>query len=114
MIQRKQLQVAGNTVSQNPTVWLPLMIGYKTGIQKAILNIATKDELLDVKNCRINQSMISKLCQIANKELHKTYNAETLFSLSIAVATIIKEYNWGTYYLIDEGLLELADRIQNT
>lgn len=113
MILHNQLQEAGIRVSQNLTAWLPQMIGYKTSIQKAILDVATYEELEDVRDANVNQSLIDKLCRFANKELQKKNSPETLYSLSIAVATIIKEYDWGTYYIIGKGLLELADRIQN-
>lgn len=113
MILHNQLQDAGIRVSQNLASWLPQMIEYKTSIQKAILDVATYQELEDVRNANVNQSLIDKLCRFANKELQLKSSSETLYSLSIAVATIIKEYDWGTYYLIGEGLLELADRIQN-
>lgn len=36
---------------------------------------------------------------------------ENLYCASIAVATIIKEYEWGMEYLIGDGLYKLAKRV---
>lgn len=113
MITKQEFDFAAKTVVSNFAVALPKMISYKSYIQRAILDIATNHELEDVRDCRINQGMIDKLCRLAKNEWMLSSDAQSLYCSAMAVATIIKEYDWGTQYLIGDGLWEIAQRIQN-
>lgn len=113
MITKQEFDFAAKIVVTNFGAALPKMIGYKSYIQKAILDIATNRELEDVRDCRINQGMIAKLCRLAKNEWLLSPDSHSLYCAAMAVATIIKEYDWGTEYLIGEGLWEIAQRIQN-
>lgn len=110
---KQEFDFAAKTVVSNFAVALPKMISYKSYIQRAILDIATNRELEDVRDCRINQGMIDKLCRLAKNEWMLSSDAQSLYCSAMAVATIIKEYDWGTQYLIGDGLWEIAQRIQN-
>lgn len=113
MITKQEFDFTAKTVVSNLAVVLPKMISYKSYIQKAILDIATNRELEDVRNCCINQGMIDKLCRLAKNEWMLSSDAQSLYCSAMAVATIIKEYDWGTQYLIGDGLWEIAQQIQN-
>lgn len=113
MITKQEFDFAAKTVVSNFAVALPKMISYKSYIQKAILDIATNRELEDVRDSRINQGMIDKLCRLAKNEWVFSSDAQSLYCSAMAVATIIKEYDWGTQYLIGDGLWKIAQQIQN-
>ena len=92
----------------------PKMIAYKNYIQNAILDIASFDEMLDVKDSKPNQGLIEKLVKLANREWLLLSDVHSLYCVAMAVATIVDEYGWGSYYLTEDGLWQLADMIQKT
>ena len=110
---KQEFEFAAKSVASNLVAALPKMISYKSYIQKAILDIATNRELEDVRDCRINQGMIDKLCKLAKNEWLLSGDTQSLYCAAMAVATIVKEYDWGTRYLVGDGLWEMAQRIQN-
>jgi hypothetical protein len=113
LITKQEFEKAANEIRNNIYSALPQMISYKTTIQQDVLAIATQCEMFDVAACRINDSLIEKLVMLANKEWRKDRSGKSLYCAAMAVATIIKEYDWGVYYLTGEGLYELANQIQN-
>lgn len=113
MITKQEFDLAAKSVISNFAAVLPQMIRYKSYIQKAILDMVTCQELEDVRNCRINQGMIDKLCILAKNEWLLSRDVQSLYCAAMAVAAIIKEYDWGTQYLVGDGLWEIAQRIQN-
>lgn len=113
MITKQEFDFAAKSVISNFAAVFPQMIRYKSYIQKAILDMATCQELEDVRNCRINQGMIDKLCILAKNEWLLSEDVQSIYCAAMAVATIIKEYDWGTQYLVGDGLWEIAQRIQN-
>lgn len=113
MITKQDFDLAASNVRANLSSVLPKLISYKSYVQRAILNVATQKELEDVRNCRINQGMIDKLAQLAKAEWQLSGDATSLYCAAMAVATIVKEYDWGTQYLVGNGLWEMANRIQN-
>lgn len=112
-ISKQEFDVAAKSVVSHISAVLPKMIGYKNYIQRSVLNIASPQELADVRDSRINQRMIDKLCKLAKNEWMSNSDAQSLYCAAMAVATIVKEYEWGTQYLIGDGLWEMAQRIQN-
>lgn len=90
---------------------LPKMIDYKTYIQRNVLDVATSEELADVSNEIFNPYLLNKLILLA-KSKWQSGASEDLYCLSMAIATIIKEYGWGTEYLNNEGLYRLAVQIE--
>lgn len=113
MITKQEFDFAAKQVLADVSNVLPKMINYKSYIQRAILSQATQRELADVRDSHINQNLIDKLCRIAKNEWLLSGDAESLYCAAMAVATIIKEYDWGTRYLVGDGLYEMATRIQN-
>lgn len=65
MITKQEFDLAAKSVVSNMASVLPKMISSKSYIQKAVLNVATRQELEDVRDSRINQGLIDKLCKIA-------------------------------------------------
>lgn len=112
LITKQEFEKAANEIRNDVFSALPKMISYKSTIQKKVLDIATQREMLDVAACRINEGMIDKLTMLAYDEWIKDGDAKSLFCAAMAVATIIKEYDWGVHYLTREGLYEIANRIQ--
>lgn len=113
MITKQDFDLASSNVRANLGSMLPKMISYKSYVQRAILNVATQKELEDVRDCRINQGMIDKLAQLAKAEWQLSGDSISLYCAAMAVATIVKEYGWGTQYLVGNDLWEMSNRIQN-
>ena len=113
MITKQEFDLAAKSIISNFNVAFPKMMTYKSYIQKAVLDIATHQELEDVRDCCINQGMIDKLCQLAKNEWLLSRDAQSLYCVAMAVATIIKEYDWGLQYLVGDGQWQIAQRIQN-
>lgn len=114
MITKNEFENAAEAMRQNLFLALPKMVEYKKSIQTKVLDIATQEELLCVAVSQINQGLINKLVHLAHKEWINEGDAASLYCVAMAVGTIIKEFDWGTYYISLEGLYELATRIQNT
>lgn len=114
MITKQEFDLASKVAASDLMAVLPQMISYKSYIQKSVLNIATQQEIEDVRDARINQGLIDKLCVLAKKKWQLSGDAQSLYCAAMAVATIVKEYDWGTQYLVGNGLFEMAQRIQNT
>ena len=113
MITKQEFDLAAKQVLTDFSSVLPKMISYKSYIQREVLNIASQRELEDVRDSRINQGLIDKLCRLAKHEWQLSGDLKSLYCAAMAVATIIKEYDWGTQYLVGNGLFEMATRIQN-
>ena len=81
--------------------------------QAEIADLVTPEEALYIvlPNFKINYNIIDKLINVAAKYWKRTLDKRTLYCLGMAVATIIKEYGWGTYYLGDEGFISLTNKI---
>ena len=113
MITRLEFEQAAKNARQELSIALPKMIGYKKSIQVEVLETATPQELSDVVACRLNQGLVEKLTSLAHDMWMNDRTPLSLYCASMAVATIIKEYEWGLYYLTADGLYEIATRIQN-
>lgn len=112
MTNHNEFSIVAKNVSFNLSSELPKMIDYKTYIQRNALDIATSRELAGVSNETFNRSLLNKLILLA-KSKWQSGTSEDLYCLSMAIATIIKEYGWGTEYLNNEGLYRLAVEIEN-
>lgn len=112
MVTQQEFNIAAQKVRGDFLSALPKMISYKSYIQREILNHATNREIEDVRDGRINQRLIDKLCAIAKNEWLYSADAISLYCAAMAVATIVKEYEWGIQYLVGDGLWEMANRIQ--
>ncbi len=113
MITKQEFDSAAKLVVTHFAAVLPKMISYKSYVQRAVIGIASSQEINDVRDCRINQGMIDKLCKLAKEVWMQSPDATSLYCAAMAVATIVKEYDWGTMYLVGDGLWEMAQRIQN-
>lgn len=94
----------------NPNELLFKSMVYKQGLQMAIIPHLTPDDKDDIRNCRLNTEVVDKLCRLAGGNM-PSFEIEELYACAFAIATIIKEYDWGTSFLKDEGLYLLAARI---
>lgn len=112
MITKQKFDLAAKEIQENFSSELPKMIRIKKNVQTKILDIASSREINDVILCRINQGMIDKLCRLAKSECGTPISYKTLYAAAMAVATIVKEYDWGTQYLVGDGLFEIAQRIE--
>ena len=112
MITKQEFDFVAKSAISNFVEVFPKMRCYKSYIQNAV-DITTCQELEDILACRINQDVIDKLCKLAKNEWLLSKDAQSLYCVAMAVATIIKEYDWGTQYLVGDGLWQLAQRIQN-
>ncbi len=113
MITKQEFEKAGHEVMQNITLVFPKMINYKKSIQTAILGHLTSSEMYDIRDSKLNEGVIAKLAILGAEHFKLIPNVQTLYCVSMAVGTIIKEYGWGTTYVTFPGLYELANKIQN-
>ena len=113
MITKQEFKLVAKSVMTNLAVVLPQMINYKSYIQKEVIEIASRQELDDVRDSHLNQSMINKLCKLAKNKWLLSGDVQSLYCAAMAVATIIKEYDWGTQYLVEDGMWVIAQQIQN-
>ena len=112
MLSRDEFESAGNNVKSSFLNFLPKMSAYKKHIQTAVLAVATQQELYDVRNSIFSQSLFCKLINIAQHVWAKdSKDIEYLYCAAMAVGTIIKEYEWGTQYVMPNGLYEIANQI---
>lgn len=111
MITRQEFDKGAAAVRTNLMATLPRMVRYKNLIQTGILDIASRKELEDVRDSRLNQGMIDKLARLCKKVMDGACDAESVYCGAMAVGTIIKEYDWGDSYLTPDGLYDLAIRI---
>lgn len=93
--------------------YAPIMCDYKNYIQTKVRDIATYNELNDVKNSIFNQALFNKLIDVACKKWNdeNNKNIELLYCASMSIGTIIKEYDWGMQYVMPDGLYEIAKLI---
>lgn len=112
MVTQSDFSDIAESIRGNLSSALPKMIEYKTYLQSNVLDIATYKELEDVRDGTFNGSLMTKLIMLA-KSRWQSGATEDLYCLAVSVATIIKEYDWGTQYLRESGLHSLAKQIQN-
>lgn len=113
MISRQDFDSGAEAVRINFMSALPKMINYKKYVQVKVLDIATRQELEDVRDCRVNQGLIRKLAALCKEGMGGSKDAESLYCAAMALGTIVKEYDWGPQYLTPDGLYELATLIYN-
>lgn len=101
------------SITGNFGKYTPIMMLFKSSIQKNILPILSTDELQDIKDCRLNMKVINKLANIGKEQYlqFKEHNDEILYCLCMAIGTIIKEYDWGIRYVQQDGMCELAEKV---
>lgn len=112
MITRQEFENGALAVRKNVMAALPKMINYKKYVQEKVVGLATRKELEDVRDCIINQGMIDKLVRLAKQAMLTSRDAQSFYCAAMAVGTIIKEYEWGTYYITMDGMYELVTRIE--
>lgn len=88
-------------------------ISIKTNLQNAIIDCLTQEELLDICSSNFNENVVEKLIILACSYYKEDTTNETLYALALSIGTIIKEYEWGTYYISKNGMQELQDRIKS-
>ena len=101
-------------VMGNMDKYLPIMISFKSLIQNSIISMLSSGEVQDIKDSNLNLDVIDKLIrlgQIVYKNQSHTHNDETLYCLCMAIGTIIKECDWGTKYIQQDGMCEIAKKI---
>lgn len=88
------------------------MIKYKSAIQREILPLLTYSETCDIRDCRFNADVFEKLIALGKRHYDSSDKTdEVVYCLCMAIGTIIKEYDWGTYYIQSAGMCEIANKI---
>lgn len=102
-----------SNVMGNMGKYLPVMVAFKSAIQRAIIPMLSSNELEDIKGCHLNMTVIEKLAKLGKAQYQHAAerNDETLYCLCMAIGTIIKEYDWGIKYVQQDGMCELAAKI---
>lgn len=112
-LSKEQFEIAANKVRSNIMSYLPEMISFKKRFQVEVLDLATHEELENVRDSIYTQSMVDKLVNLAYRMWKDKTNHTSLYCAAMAVGTIIKEYEWGTKWITPDGLYELASQIVN-
>lgn len=102
------------SVSRSITPASPILqtaISFKSSIQREIIPLLTSDQMMDVKYSKKNEDVVRMLIHLGHRKYSSNPTTENLYCASIAIATIIKEYEWGMEYLIGDGLYKLAKRV---
>ena len=74
-------------------------------------NKLSQKELYDIALSKKNDTVIEKLIAIGKALYIQNPSDEKAYMIAISIATIIKEYEWGSYYLSGDGLYELVNKI---
>ena len=80
-------------------------------IKNDIIYSLSPNEQMDIVNSIKNETVISKLIMIGKRYYAQNPSEEMVYMVALSVGTIIKEYGWGTYFVMEDGLYELARRI---
>ena len=83
----------------------------KVIIQTQITDKLSPKELYDIALSKKNDTVIEKLIAIGKALYIQNPSDEKAYMIAISIATIIKEYEWGSYYLSGDGLYELVNKI---
>lgn len=87
------------------------MIPLKDSIQKEIISLLTDEEKLSIKLSQMNKQVVNKLINLSMQYYKLFPNKTNLYCLCMVIATIIKEYEWGDYFLTTQGILYLSEKI---
>lgn len=101
------------SITGNFGKYMPIMIQFKSSIQKAIIPMLSADEVQDIKNCHLNMKVIDKFANIGKVQYQQSmeHSDEILYCLCMAIGTIVKEYDWGIRYVQQNGMCEMATKI---
>ena len=80
----------------------------KSRLQTEILPYLTNEDRNDIRNCIYNQTTVDKLIRLAVPIYRQSPDAETLYCLSMAIGTIVKEYDWGSRFISNEGCYQMG------
>lgn len=101
------------SITNHFSKYMPIMMQFKSTIQRTIIPLLSANELQDIRDCRTNITVIDKLVHIGKTQYQKSMERtdETLYCLCMAIGTIIKEYDWGIRYIQQDGMCEMAAKI---
>lgn len=101
------------SITGNFGKYMPIMIQFKSSIQRKIIPMLSADELNDIRDCRLNTEVVDKLANIGRTQYQQypEHSNEILYCLCMAIGTIIKEYDWGIFYIQQAGMCEMATKI---
>lgn len=101
------------SITSHLNKYIPIMMQFKSTIQRAIIPQLSTNELKDIRDSRTNTTVIEKLVYIGKTQYQQSRERtdEILYCLCMAIGTIIKEYDWGTRYVQRDGMCEIAAKI---
>lgn len=101
------------SITGNFSKYMPIMMQFKSTIQRVIIPLLSANELQDIRDSQINMNVIEKLAHIGKTQYQKSieHTDETLYCLCMAIGTIIKEYDLGNKYIPKEGMCDMSQRI---
>lgn len=113
MLNRNNYTSVQANVTGSMGKYLPIMIRFKSTIQRVVIPMLSANELQNIKDCRLNMDVINKLTYIGKAQYQHSveHGDEILYCLCMAIGTIIKEYDWGIKYVQQDGMCELAAKI---
>lgn len=91
---------------------MPKMIFSKQYLQTTIIQSLTPEERDAIKDSIYNDSVVQKLANLASASYLQEPTPENLFVQAMSIGTILKEYGWGMSFIMPDGLLQLARRIE--
>lgn len=113
MLNKLNIESVKSKVSNHLMSYMPCMIKYKSSIQREILSLLAYSDTCDIRDCRFNAEVVEKLVALGKKHYASSDKTdETVYCICMAIGTIIKEYDWGVYYIQSAGMCEIAAKIQ--
>lgn len=113
MLTSANYQTVQRNVTSNFLRYFTLMRSCKTVLQNEVIPLLSLQEKNDIKNSRFNQNVLDKLTSLGKREYQKQADKtdEVLYCICMSIGTIIKEYEWGTTYISQTGMCQLAAKI---
>lgn len=112
MITKDNFLQIGQGILRNVSDFTELM-NIKSIIQDEISDKLTPQEIQDLILCKKNMTTINKLIAIGKQHYKLNPTDKKAYMISLSIGTIIKEYDWGTEYLQEDGLFNLAKQIMH-
>lgn len=113
MLNQNNYSTAQADVKGNFVKYLPMMAQFKSTIQREIIPMLTEKETNDIRLCRLNMETIGKLVVLGRQHWNSIQEKTpaAMYCLCMAIGTIIKEYDWGTKYIQQDGMCTISQEI---
>lgn len=93
---------------------LPLMSQQKNYLQHEIISVLNHDEFLSIRDSIYNENVLRKLVLLAKPLYEQDQSIINLYSLSMVIGCMLKDYEWGIQYIQPDGIYFIAEKIESS